>query len=156
MRVKIIANLEEAVVIFRVLHSQKRIVLRLVPIKIIIYSNSMKTNRNELIRRLLSGITNDELQNLVRVREEAGRSIPAMRGGEARRPIPTPKGRITVPAPEKMDVKQLIRFFENNPIPSYRPIPAPRTKKRQPVATPWTKIGEKQRALKGFTDIEKK
>ena len=25
----------------------------------------MKTNRSELIRRLLSGITNDELQNLV-------------------------------------------------------------------------------------------
>ena len=29
--------------------------------KKIIYSNSMKTNRYELIRRLLSGITNDEL-----------------------------------------------------------------------------------------------
>ena len=40
----------------------------------------MKTNRNELIRRLLSGITNDELQNLVQVREEARRHIPAMRG----------------------------------------------------------------------------
>ena len=40
----------------------------------------MKTNRNELIRRLLSGITNDQLQNLVRVREEARRFIPAMRG----------------------------------------------------------------------------
>ena len=45
----------------------------------IIYSNSMKTNRNELIRRLLSGLTDDELENLVRVREEA------------RRPIPTPR-----------------------------------------------------------------
>ena len=29
--------------------------------KKIIYSNSMKTNRYELIRRLLSGINNDEL-----------------------------------------------------------------------------------------------
>ena len=53
----------------------------------LIYSNSMKANRNELIRSLLSGITNDELQNLVRVREEA------------RHPIPTPRKRI--PTPEK-------------------------------------------------------
>ena len=53
----------------------------------------MKTNRNELIRRLLSGVTDDELENLVRVREEA------------RRPIP---------APRKMEIKQLIRYFENN------------------------------------------
>ena len=30
------------------------------------------------------------------------------------------------------------------------PIPAPRTKKQQPVAAPRTKTGEKQRALKGF------
>ena len=64
----------------------------------IIYSNSMKTNRNELIRRLLSGVTDDELENLVRVREEA------------RRPIP---------APRKMGVKQLIRYFENNNL--YKP-----------------------------------
>ena len=67
----------------------------------------MKTNRNELIRRLLSGVTDDELENLVRVREEA------------RRPIP---------APRKMGVKQLIRFFQNNPIPL---IPAPQ--KRTPM-----------------------
>ena len=107
--------------------------------KKIIYCNSMKTNRNELIRRLLSGITNDELQNLVRVREEA------------RPPIPTPRRRIPDPAPRKMGVKQLIRFFENNPIPPYRPIPAPRTKKQQPVPASKTKIGEKRRALKGFT-----
>ena len=39
----------------------------------------MKTNRNELIRSLLSGITNDELQNLVRVREEARRPTPTRR-----------------------------------------------------------------------------
>ena len=58
----------------------------------------MKTNRNELIRRLLSGVTDDELENLVRVREEA------------RRPIP---------APRKMGVKQLIRYFENNNL--YKP-----------------------------------
>ena len=31
------------------------------------------------------------------------------------------------------------------------PISAPRTKKQQPVAAPRTKIGEKRRALKGFT-----
>ena len=54
-----------------------------------IYSNSMKNNRNELIRRLLSEITNDKLQNLVRVREEARRPIPAPRknGGQAINPL---------------------------------------------------------------------
>ena len=45
----------------------------------IICSNSMKTNGNELIRRLLSGVTDDELENLVRLREEAGLPIPAPR-----------------------------------------------------------------------------
>ena len=45
----------------------------------ITYGNSMKTNRNELIRRLLSGVTDDELEDLVRVREEARRPIPAPR-----------------------------------------------------------------------------
>ena len=119
--------------------------------KKIIYSDSMRTNRNELIRRLLSGITNDELQNLVQVREEARRHIPTMRGGEARRPIPTPRRRTPKPAPRKMGVKQLIRYFENNPIPPYRLIPAPRTKKHQPVPAPRTRIDEKRRALKGFT-----
>ena len=43
----------------------------------IIHSNSMKSSRNELIRRLLSGVTDDELENLVTVREEARRPIPA-------------------------------------------------------------------------------
>ena len=74
----------------------------------------MKTNRNELIRRLLSGVTVDELENLVRVRKEARKRTP-------------------IPAPRKMGVKQLIRYFENNnlykpPRPT-RPIPAPRKKK---------------------------
>ena len=103
--------------------------------KKIIYSNSMKTNRNEIIRRLSSGVTDDELENLVRVREEA------------RRPIP---------APRKMGVKQLIRYFENNNL--YKPpgpIPAPRTKKQQPrpqpIPAPRTKIMEKSKALKGYT-----
>ena len=103
----------------------------------IIYNNSLKTNCNELIRRLLSGITDDELENLVRVREEA------------RRPIP---------APRKMGVKQLIRYFENNNLyKPPRPIPAPRTKKQQlqpqphPIPAPRTKIMEKSKALKGYT-----
>ena len=119
--------------------------------KIYIYSNSMRTNRNELIRWLLPGITNDELQNLVQVREEVRRYIPTMRGGEARRPIPTPRRRTHTPAPRKMGVNQLIRYFENKPIPPYRRISAPRTKKQQPVPAPRTKISEKRRALKGFT-----
>ena len=47
--------------------------------RIIYYSNHIMSNRNELVRRLLPGITNSELQllqNLVRVREEARRPIP--------------------------------------------------------------------------------
>ena len=95
-----------------------------------IYSNSMKTNRNELIRRLLTGVTGDELRNLVLVREEA------------RRPIP---------APRKIGVKQLIRYFENNPILPYRPVPAPRMKKQQPVPIPRTKIVERKRVFSGYT-----
>ena len=97
----------------------------------------MKTNRNELIKRLLSGLTDSELENLVRVREEA------------RRPIP---------APRKMGVKQLIRYFENNNLfKPPRPVPAPRTKKQQPqpqpqpIPAPRTKIMEKSKALKGYT-----
>ena len=90
----------------------------------------MKTNGNEFIRRLLSGVTDDELRNLVRVRKEA------------RRPIP---------APRKIRVKQLIRYFQNNPIPPYRPIPAPRTKKPHSVPAPRTKIIKQRRALKGYT-----
>ena len=50
-----------------------------------------------------------------------------------------------------MGVKQLIRYFENNPIPLYRPIAPPRIKKQQPVALPRTKITETHEALKGFT-----
>ena len=69
----------------------------------IIYSNNMKTNRNELIRRLLSGITNNELENLVQVREEARSPIPAP---TKRIPIPTPRKRIPTPAPRKTGVKQ--------------------------------------------------
>ena len=36
-----------------------------------IYSNRIMSNSNELVRRLLSGITMSELQNLVKMREEA-------------------------------------------------------------------------------------
>ena len=100
-----------------------------------IYSNNIMSRRNELIRRLLSGLTDSELENLVRVREEA-HPISVRRP-----PIPKPR----------RNVQQLIRYFENNPIPPYRPIPAPRTKKQQPIAAPRTKISEKRRALKGFT-----
>lgn len=95
--------------------------------EIIIYSNNTRTNRNELMRRLLSGITTSELQNFVRMQEEARRPIPAvqMRGEEARCPIRTPTRRT-----------------------QDRPIPA---KKQQPVPAPRTKINEKRRALNGFT-----
>ena len=95
----------------------------------------MKTNRNELVRRLLTGVTKGELEFLVRKREEAMRPIPTMRGGEARRPIPTPRG----------NVQLLIQHFEANPIPQYRPIPASRKKKQQRIAGPRTRIGEERR-----------
>ena len=78
------------------------------------------SRRNELIRRLLSGLTDSEFENLVRVREEA-RHIPDPRRKREARSIPTP--RRPVPTPRKMGVKQLIRYFENNPIPPYRPVP---------------------------------
>ena len=52
-----------------------------VDMKNIIYSNNnITSNRNELVRRLLSGITMSELQNLVNIREEA-HLIPAPRRG---------------------------------------------------------------------------
>ena len=98
----------------------------------------MKTSRNELLRRLLSGLTDSELETLVQIREPK------------RRPVPTPRKRIPTPAPRKMGVKQLIRYFENNPIPLYQPIAPPRIKK-QPVPLPRTKIAETHKALKGFT-----
>ena len=64
------------------------------------------SRRNELIRRLLSGLTDSELENLVRVRAEA-RPIPAPRRKREARPIPTPMS----------NVQQLILHFEANPIP---------------------------------------
>ena len=76
------------------------------------------SRRNELIRRLLSGLTDSELENLVRVREEAC-PIPAPRRQREARPTPTPM----------RNVQQLILHFEANPIPPYRPIRAPRMKK---------------------------
>lgn len=48
------------------------------------------TNRNELIRRLLSGLTDYEVRNLVRVREEARPFLAPRRQREAS-PIPTPR-----------------------------------------------------------------
>ena len=46
----------------------------------------------------------------------------------------------------RLDIKNTIRGGRRP-----TPIPAPRIKKQQPVAAPRTKIGEKRRALKGFT-----
>ena len=104
-----------------------------------IYSNNIMSIRNELVRRLLSGITMSELRNLVKLREQDSR------------PIPAPRRRTPIPAPRR-NVRQLKQYFENNPVPTYRPISAPRTKKQQrPVPTPRTRINEKRKALKGFT-----
>ena len=78
--------------------------------KNIIYgnNNNIMSNRNELVRRLLSGITMSELQNLVYTREEANRPIPAprIRGREAR-PIPAPRRMTPIPTPRR-NVQQLV------------------------------------------------
>lgn len=42
-----------------------------------IYNNNIMSNRNELVRRLLSGITDSELQNLVNIRESQKSPVPA-------------------------------------------------------------------------------
>ena len=94
-------------------------------------------NRNELVRRLLSGITDSELENLVKIREEANRPISPLRRRRQQEP--------------RRSVQELIKYFEDNPIPPCRPLPAPRIKKQQPVPSPRTKINKKQRAPKGFT-----
>ena len=62
--------------------------------------------------------------------------------------MPAPRRRAPIPIP-KRNVQQLIEHFEDNPIPLYSPIPAPRIKKQQPVPAP--RINKKRRALKGFT-----
>ena len=100
-------------------------------------------NRNQL-RRLLSGLTDSELENLVRVIEEA-RPIAALWRQREARPILAPR----------KSVKQMVQEYENNiipPPPEFRdkPIPTPRTKKQKPVPAPRTKIVEKRKALKGI------
>ena len=58
-------------------------ILMTVDMKNIIYSNNnITSNRNELVRRLLSGITMSELQNLVNIREEARPIRAPRRRGE--------------------------------------------------------------------------
>ena len=75
-------------------------------------SNNMN-NRNQLIRRLLSGLTDSELENLVRVREKV-RPIPAPRRQREACPIPVPRRRQQ--QEPRRSVQKLIRHFEANPI----------------------------------------
>ena len=70
--------------------------------------------------------------------------------GKKHEAIPTPRRRMPVSVPRTMGVKQLIRYFENNPIPPYNRFQPPEQRYMQPVPTPRTRIGEKRRALKGF------
>ena len=86
----------------------------------------MKYNRNNLIRRLLSGITNDELEKLVQIREEAKRPIPAPRI-KKQRPVPIPRTKSTV--------KRMIDYFKQNPIP----------------LAPQANLTEVRRAMKGYS-----
>lgn len=100
------------------------------------------SNRNQLIRRLLSGLTNSELENLVRVREEAC-PIPAPRRQREARRIPTQRRR-QHQEPGR-SVQELIRHFEANPILQYTQPPVQPSRKKQ------TKITQKRRALNGYT-----
>ena len=96
------------------------------------------SNRNELVRRLLSGITDSKLENLVKIREEANR------------PNSPPRRRRQQEPRSRRSVQELIKYFEDNPIPPCRPILAPRIKKQKPVPAPRTKInknGGLQKAL---------
>ena len=68
----------------------------------------MKYNRNHLIKRLLSGITNDQLEKLVQIQEEAKRPIPTPRI-KKQRPVSIP---IT-----KSTVKRMVDYFNQNAIP---------------------------------------
>ena len=64
----------------------------------------MRDNRNSLIRRLLSGITNEELENLVRVREGGRAPIPPLRSNvQQYRPVRAPRKKKQQPvaAPRK-------------------------------------------------------
>lgn len=63
-------------------------------------------NRNKLVRKLLDGITDCELQKLVNIRESANQS-PQSRQSQRIPPAPAPR--------KRPGVKQLVRFFENNP-----------------------------------------
>lgn len=63
---------------------------------------------------------------------------------EANHPIPLPRRRRRQQKLRR-SVQELIKYFEDNPVPQYRPIPAPRTKKQKPVAAPRTKIIENGR-----------
>ena len=53
----------------------------------IIYSNNMKTNRNEFIRRLLSGVTDDELENLDYGKKQDALFPPQEKWGQAINPL---------------------------------------------------------------------
>ena len=59
----------------------------------LMYSNNIMSYRNELMGRLLSGITNSELENLIRVREEGRRPIPAPRR-KKQQPVAAPRTKI--------------------------------------------------------------
>ena len=133
----------------------------------IIYTNSKmlnKNQRNELVRNLLKNITDEELMQLVKTRQQIRTPMPAPRrttNGSTlnnsldkttprRRPIPTPR----------RSVKELVKQYEENiiqPPIQFRdkPIPAPRTKTRyftkKPVAAKRTFISQTEKALKGYT-----
>lgn len=85
--------------------------------EILIYPNSM--NREDL-----SKMTKQQLIDMLLGQKP-------IKPEEAKRPIP---------ASRKFGVKQMIRYFENNPIPAYRPVPAPRIKKQKPIPTVRQKI----------------
>ena len=125
-----------------------------------IISNININNRNNLIRELLSGITEEELKQLVKIRKSVKKPVPTPRNldnsidkaiNKARRKYPkfgmVDDERISTP---RNSVKQTTQNYEDNII---KPVPAPRTKKlaKKRVPTPTTKIEQISRAMRGYT-----
>lgn len=106
-------------------------------------------NRNQLICELLKDLSNKELKILVEYRKL---SKPYL--------IPPPPQfrEKPIPAQRTNSVKQIVREYEDNIIPSptqfrdgLKPIPGPRTKKPIPIPAPRTKMEQTNEARKGYT-----
>lgn len=117
-------------------------------------------NRNNLIREILSGITEEELKQLVKTRKSVKKPVPTTRnlGNSIDKAIN--KNRRKYPKFGMVDdeplstprnsVKQTTQNYEDN---ISKPVPAPRTKNlvQKRVPTPRTKILKISKAVRGYT-----